>query len=177
MIRWEDGVLGEPKSGEREDLLLAASVAIGLVVTGGLALAGEPLVSPEVRTVGAIAFSGLGLAGLFWLTRRLLASRALALSTTETLLERDTHLQSILDTVLDAMVVIDTDGKMLSFNGSAVRQFGVGNAPAIPASQAATTSSGPETRNIGAAKTGSRIANGHGRRAVGAAAALIVRRA
>ena len=124
MIRWEDGVLGEPKSGEREDLLLAASVAIGLVVTGGLALAGEPLVSPEVRTVGAIAFSGLGLAGLFWLTRRLLASRALALSTTETLLERDTHLQSILDTVLDAMVVIDTDGKMLSFNGSAVRQFG-----------------------------------------------------
>jgi two-component system, LuxR family, sensor kinase FixL len=124
VIRWEDGVLGEPKSGEREDLLLAASVAIGLVVTGGLALAGEPLVSPEVRTVGAIAFSGLGLAGLFWLTRRLLASRALALSTTETLLERDTHLQSILDTVLDAMVVIDTDGKMLSFNGSAVRQFG-----------------------------------------------------
>jgi two-component system sensor kinase FixL len=124
VIRWEDGVLGEPKSGEREDLLLAASVAIGLVVTGGLALAGGPLVSPEVRTVGAIAFSGLGLAGLFWLTRRLLASRALALSTTETLLERDTHLQSILDTVLDAMVVIDTDGKMLSFNGSAVRQFG-----------------------------------------------------
>jgi two-component system sensor kinase FixL len=122
--RSEDGVVTEPMAGDGKDLLLAAAVAIGLVVTGGLALAGEPLVSAEVRAVGAMAFTGLGLAGLFWLTRRLLGVRALARSTSETLLERDTHLQSILDTVLDATVVIDSDGKMLSFNGSAVRQFG-----------------------------------------------------
>lgn len=116
--------MSETGAGDGGDLLLAAAVAIGLVVTGGLALAGEPLISAEVRAVGAVAFAGLGLAGLFWLTRRLLSSRALARSTAETLLERDMHLQSILDTVLDAMVVIDSDGKMLSFNGSAVRQFG-----------------------------------------------------
>ena len=35
--------------------------------------------------------------------------------------------------------------------------MGVGNAPPIPALQAAMTSSGPETRNMGAAMTGSRM--------------------
>jgi two-component system sensor kinase FixL len=109
---------------ERTDLLLAGAGAICVVATSVLALAGEAVVPPVVRVAGALALAGLGLACLAWLTRRLLASRALARATAETLLERDAHLQSILDTVLDAMVVIDTDGKMLSFNASAVRQFG-----------------------------------------------------
>src|SRR5579862_5220697 len=39
---------------------------------------------------------------------------------------------------------------------STVRQFGAGNDPTIPDLQAATTRSGPEMRNIGAATTGSR---------------------
>lgn len=116
--------MSEPADMERTDLLLAGAAALCLVVTGGLALAGEPLVSAEMRAVGAAAFALAGLGCLFWLTRRLLVSRAATRTTTETLLERDAHLQSILDTVLDAMVVIDTDGKMLSFNASAVRQFG-----------------------------------------------------
>ena len=109
---------------ERTDLLLAGAGAICVVATSVLALAGDAVVPPVVRVAGAVALAGLGLACLAWLTRRLLASRALARATAETLLERDAHLQSILDTVLDAMVVIDTDGKMLSFNASAVRQFG-----------------------------------------------------
>ncbi|WP_367715701.1 PAS domain S-box protein [Nitratireductor sp. GISD-1A_MAKvit] len=37
---------------------------------------------------------------------------------------RDAHLRSILDTVPDATVVIDTRGIMVSFNRAAVRQFG-----------------------------------------------------
>ena len=37
-----------------------------------------------------------------------------------------------------------------------VRQFGAGNDPTIPDLHAATTRSGPEMRNIGAATTGSR---------------------
>src|SRR5262245_38068905 len=45
-------------------------------------------------------------------------------------------------------------------SSAAVRQFGVGNAPTMPALQAAITSSGPETRNIGAAKTGIRRRKG-----------------
>ena len=56
--------------------------------------------------------------------RQLLAVRQRERRTFETLQERETHLQSILDTVLDATVVIDRDGTMLSFNASAVRQFG-----------------------------------------------------
>jgi len=38
--------------------------------------------------------------------------------------EREAHLRSILDTVLDATVVIEKDGKIVSFNSAAVRQFG-----------------------------------------------------
>ncbi|MBK8085739.1 MAG: PAS domain S-box protein [Devosia sp.] len=38
--------------------------------------------------------------------------------------EREAHLKSILDTVPDATVVIDTSGTMVTFNASAERQFG-----------------------------------------------------
>lgn len=116
--------MDEAVAGGRADMLLAAAAAISLVLAAGLALIGESLVSAEVRAVGAVAFAGLGLTCVFSLSRRLRENRAFATGTAETLRERDAHLQSILDTVLDAMVVIDRDGKMLSFNGSAVRQFG-----------------------------------------------------
>ena len=42
-------------------------------------------------------------------------------------------------------------------SSAGVRQLGVGKAPAIPARQAAITSSGPDTRNMGAANTGRRM--------------------
>jgi two-component system, LuxR family, sensor kinase FixL len=38
--------------------------------------------------------------------------------------EREAHLRSILDTVLDATIVIEQDGTIVSFNSAAVRQFG-----------------------------------------------------
>ncbi|MDW6024804.1 PAS domain S-box protein [Mesorhizobium sp. BAC0120] len=38
--------------------------------------------------------------------------------------EREAHLSSILDTVPDATIVIDKAGKIMSFNASAIRQFG-----------------------------------------------------
>jgi two-component system sensor kinase FixL len=38
--------------------------------------------------------------------------------------EREAHLQSVLDTVPDAMIVIDTQGIMQSFSATAERQFG-----------------------------------------------------
>lgn len=38
--------------------------------------------------------------------------------------ERETHLRSILETVLDATVVIEKDGTIVSFNTAAERQFG-----------------------------------------------------
>lgn len=45
-------------------------------------------------------------------------------ATKTTLQRREVHLQSVLDTVPDATIVIDPDGTMTSFNRAAVRQFG-----------------------------------------------------
>ena len=53
-------------------------------------------------------------------------------TTTRTALQRrEAHLQSVLDTVPDATIVIDADGTMTSFNRAAVRQFGYEPAEAL----------------------------------------------
>ena len=44
---------------------------------------------------------------------------------------REAHLKSILDTVLDATIVSEQDGKIVSFNAAAVRQFGYSEEEAI----------------------------------------------
>jgi two-component system sensor kinase FixL len=51
-------------------------------------------------------------------------ARVSAVETATILQRREAHLQSILDTVPDATVVIETDGTIVSFNAAAVRQFG-----------------------------------------------------
>jgi two-component system sensor kinase FixL len=48
-----------------------------------------------------------------------------------TLLEREAHLQSVLDTIPDAMIVIDTRGIMQSFSAAAERLFGYTSQEAI----------------------------------------------
>lgn len=77
-----------------------------------LALLLIPFSLPAGIVVGAV-----GVAALVWLAREMAETSAM-------LKERELHLQSILDTVPDATVVIDADGIMRSFNTSAVRQFG-----------------------------------------------------
>jgi two-component system sensor kinase FixL len=77
-----------------------------------LALALTPFSLPAGYALGAV-----GIAALVWLAFR-------TAGTSGTLKERELHLQSILDTVPDATVVIDAQGIMQSFNTSAVRQFG-----------------------------------------------------
>ncbi|RNF34303.1 PAS domain S-box protein [Paracoccus methylarcula] len=49
----------------------------------------------------------------------------------EQLEAREAHLRSILDTVLDATIVIDKRGRMISFNQAAVRQFGYPEAEVV----------------------------------------------
>jgi two-component system sensor kinase FixL len=109
---------------ETRDLVVAGVGVVALLSLVGVALATGPAVAFEVRGIAAVVLGVLALGSLTWLVRDLLAIRQKARRTEETLLERDTHLQSILDTVLDATVVIDRHGTMLSFNASAVRQFG-----------------------------------------------------
>ncbi|MBI5939443.1 MAG: PAS domain S-box protein [Caulobacterales bacterium] len=59
------------------------------------------------------------------------ASPEQALEAMETLREREAHLQSILDTVPDAMIVIDTHGVIQSFSAAAERLFGWTAAEAV----------------------------------------------
>jgi two-component system sensor kinase FixL len=109
---------------DRTDLVVAGIGTVALVSLVGVGLAVGPAVAPEIRGVATAALGFVVLACTTWLVRQLLAVRQRERRTFETLQERETHLQSILDTVLDATVVIDRDGTMLSFNASAVRQFG-----------------------------------------------------
>ena len=97
--------------------------------TGWLLMAADGRDMP-VFTFNLILFVGIGLA-MTWLghsNRRLRASAA-ALARS---LERDeAHLESILNTVPDATIVIETDGTIVTFNAAAVRQFGYDSEEAV----------------------------------------------
>lgn len=116
---------------DRNDLAVAAVAAICLVLAAFMALAPEPVLAQSMRTAFSVIFALLGLGAIYWLLRSVLSLRGNAEVTADTLREREAHLQSILDTVLDATVLIDTSGIMLSFNASAVRQFGYAPEEAI----------------------------------------------
>lgn len=103
---------------------MAALAGAALILAAGLAAAPEPVVPDGTRTLFTIIFGAVGLAAVLWLLRTVLVLRSRAAETGETLREREAHLESILDTVLDATIVIDVTGKIMSFNISAVRQFG-----------------------------------------------------
>ncbi len=105
--------------------LVGAGIAAGaLVLVAGIALSPEPVLPQGWQATFSILFAAIGLGGIFWLLRALLAMNNVADQLNAALGEREAHLQSILDTVLDATIVIDAGGTMLSFNASAVRQFG-----------------------------------------------------
>jgi two-component system sensor kinase FixL len=108
---------------------IAGAIALmlaGAVVAGaddyGLSPAGE---APSVIASLAIGVALAG-AGMAWRH-----SRTTNLTARQQLLAREAHLKSILDTVPDATVVIDTNGTMISFNRAAVRQFGYSDDEAI----------------------------------------------
>ncbi|RDL48410.1 Sensor protein FixL [Ensifer sp. M14] len=59
------------------------------------------------------------------------AARRGVVSAEEALDRREAHLKSILDTVLDATIVSEQDGTIVSFNAAAVRQFGYSEEEAV----------------------------------------------
>src|SRR5688572_12375180 len=73
--------------------------------------------------VDAIAFAAIG-GGMAWIGELLRENRGRAVASTQDALAREAHLQSILDTIPDAMVVIDERGIMRSFSSAASRLFG-----------------------------------------------------
>jgi two-component system sensor kinase FixL len=76
--------------------------------------------SEAARSVTFVLLGG----GIAWFGERLRAARNQALAGTMNAFAREAHMQSILDTVPDAMIVIDTDGVIRSFSAAAVRLFG-----------------------------------------------------
>jgi two-component system, LuxR family, sensor kinase FixL len=84
----------------------------------------------EADFVSAAAFAAIGL-GVSIMGEHLYGSRKQAAASRSDLLAREAHLTSILDTVPDAMVVIDETGIMRSFSHAAERLFGYTAAEAI----------------------------------------------
>lgn len=78
------------------------------------------------RGVAAVEMSLYAFTGVLTIAMGEIVSRSrqAAERTGEILEEREAHLTSILDTVLDATIVIDRQGTIVSFNTAAVRQFG-----------------------------------------------------
>jgi two-component system sensor kinase FixL len=82
--------------------------------------------APEFFTVGtvnAVAFALIGI-GISWGGELLHRNRRRANTMTHDALAREAHLQSILDTVPEAMIVIDEQGVIQSFSSAAERLFG-----------------------------------------------------
>jgi two-component system sensor kinase FixL len=78
---------------------------------------------PAQELINAVAFALIG-GGMSLVGERLKRAITRASGTAEDLRAREAHLQSILDTVPDAMIVIDTSGIIQSFSSAAERLFG-----------------------------------------------------
>ncbi len=90
----------------------------------------EPPLATASTLVDVAAFVVVGLA-ISWFGRRLKRSRAQSAVRQRDLESREAHLQSILDTVPDAMIVIDENGVMQSFSSAAEQLFGYSAQEAI----------------------------------------------
>ncbi len=127
-----DGVF----SGNAALLLFVPAIVLASVVGGGgaglfatlLALLGA--FSPGTAhdgTTGIVLVAVVGAASAT-MGGLLHAARRTTEWTESALQARETHLRTILDTALDATVVIEQDGSIVSFNAAAVRQFGYAEA-------------------------------------------------
>ncbi|MCR5876170.1 PAS domain S-box protein [Phenylobacterium sp. J426] len=106
---------------------LAATV-LAVVING--VLLGEALVRETSNMISLVVFLGLGVASGV-AGSRLRHTAAHTAHALDDLEAREAHLRSILDTVPDAMIVIDERGVMHSFSAAAERLFGWTAAEAI----------------------------------------------
>ncbi len=110
--------------------ILIAAMLGGLVPALVMTLVSSPLVFFFISTesgpplfVHLVMFIGTGVT-ISWLGGSFQRARLESHRTAEALQRRESHLQSILNAVPDATVVIETDGTIVSFNAAAERQFG-----------------------------------------------------
>lgn len=115
--------------------ILAASIAGGLgpgLLAVALSFAGALYLgwNASGNWLQAVIFAVVGLA-IAWIGEMVRRARLAMDKTERTLRAREAHLRSILDTVPDATVVIDSRGIISSFSAAAVRQFGYSETEAI----------------------------------------------
>ena len=79
----------------------------------------------QADLINGAAFAIIGV-GIAWFGESLRRAVLQAFDRNQDLLAREAHLKSILDTVPDAMIVIDEQGAMQSFSSAAERLFGYG---------------------------------------------------
>ncbi len=106
---------------------LFATVLSVLISMAFLTVWSEPDAAHFVDIVALVLVG----AGIAWLGDRLMRVRDEARLHGEALEAREAHLQSILDTVPDAMIVIDERGLITSFSSAAERLFGYAAAEII----------------------------------------------
>lgn len=109
----------------------AYAFALQSVVTGEYRIflnMSDPLFSVELARAATFIIVGVGVA---WFGERLKRARMEASRSTHSALAGQAHLQSILDTIPDAMVVIDEVGSVRSFSAAAERLFGYKSTEAI----------------------------------------------
>jgi two-component system sensor kinase FixL len=142
---WLARILLNPVVGAESPYLLFTPAVLVAAALGGL---GPGLVATALATVLALFFStasggpstaedlvaivfaliGIGIA---WGGELLQRSRVEASASTAAVLAREAHLKSILDTVPDAMIVIDERGIIHSFSSAAERLFGYSPADVV----------------------------------------------
>lgn len=106
-------------------------LALHLYVTGeirNLTDRSSPFFAVELSRAAIFVVLGVGIA---WFGERLRNARGAAAESTRATMAREAHLQSILDSVPDAMVVIDISGIIQSFSAAAERLFGYSSAEVI----------------------------------------------
>ena len=77
----------------------------------------------RIGIVDAAAFLAIG-TGVAWLAGRVQRAKRAVEATNLDLVAREAHLTSILETIPDAMIVIDSKGRIQSFSSAAERLFG-----------------------------------------------------
>jgi len=88
----------------------------------------SPLFAAELARAATFTLLGVGIA---WFGDRLRYTRTQAAVSTGNALAREAHVKSILETVPDAMIVIDEHGVIQSFSATAERMFGYTAAEAL----------------------------------------------
>jgi two-component system sensor kinase FixL len=107
---------------------LFATALSMLAITGIFLISDNELPRTAVLNMGAFALIGIGMA---WGGELLRRGRRRTEVMTRDALAREAHMQSILDTVPEAMIVIDERGIMQYFSSAAERLFGCGAKEAI----------------------------------------------